>query len=264
MSIVTSGFLPEENLERTQLTRLLQKSYIRRLTLALSFNIFNPKLSDRFVNTLSLIINSEKILRCVAIKMSLGCFNFKDSFRALDSAFKETEKRTSSVIEPYLVIPFWQRLPEIFSSTAWSRERYRFMDSRVFAWPCAYVVDNKTNWLRVLELNPISLAIQGRAKNLKNLPLYKYDFCATIFWPSERNRHEISISADGVFYPRCCFANNGIQLGKLSSTSIPEVFKRKKQFQTKMLRLLLTDKREYTPEEMCDICRNFKKTHFDF
>jgi hypothetical protein len=263
LSIVTSGFLPDENRERARLAKLLQRPYISRISLGLSFNLFNPKIPKRFANTLSLIINSQKILRCVAIKMSLGCHNFRDSFKALNDAFRQIERRTSTEIDPFLVPPFF-KLPGMFSSTVWSRKRYWDMQNRVFAWPCIYVISNGTNWLRGIEFNPSSLVMQGRAKNLKNLPLYKYEFCPSVFIPGNWFSNEISISEEGVFYPRCCFSAKGIELGKLSTTSLPEVFRRKRQFESQILRLFLADKRMYTPQNMCEICRNFKKNHFDF
>jgi|GEM_PF-3265795 len=263
LSIVTSGFLPDENQERTQLIGLLQRPYISKVSLALSFNLFNPKIPERFANTLSLIINSQKILRRVAIKMSMGCNNFRDNFKVLENAFRQVEKQTSTEIDPFLV-PLFSKLPEMFSSTVWSRERYQDMQNRLFVCPCIYVISNKANWLRGIELHPFSLVMQGRAKNMKNLPLYKYEFCPSVFVQANWFSNEISISEEGVFYPRCCFSTEGIELGKLSSTPLPEVFRRKRQFESQILRLFLNDKRMYTPQTMCEICKNFKETHFDF
>lgn len=263
LSVVTSGFLPDENQEKMQMTELLQRPYISKISFALSFNLFNPKTPERFTNALSLIISSQKVLRRVAIKMSLGCNNFSGNFKAFNDALRKVEKQTSTEIDPFLV-PFFSRLPEMFSSTVWSRERYQDMQKRTFVWPCIYVISNGTNWLRGIELQPFSLVMQGRAKNLKNLPLYKYEFCPSVFIQANWFSNEISISEEGVFYPRCCFSTEGIGLGKLSSTPLPEVFRRKRQFESQILRLFLGEKRMYTPQTMCDICRNFKETHFDF
>lgn len=262
LSIVTSGFLSNENQERTQIMRLLQKPYISKVSFALSFNLFNPKIPERFVNTLSLVINSQKILQRVAIKMSMGCHNFKDSFKALNDAFRQVERQTSTEIDPFLVHPSL-KLPEMFSSMVWSWERYWDMQNRLFVWPCIYAISNGTNWLRGIVFLPFSLAMQGRAKNLKNLPLYKYEFCPTVFASGNYLSNEISISEEGVFYPRCCFSTKGIAFGKLSSTPLLEVFRRKRHFESHILRLFLGEKRMYTPETMCEICRNFKETHFD-
>ena len=264
VNIVTSGFLPDETLERSQVVKLFQRPYIRKLTLAFSFNLFNPKFPARLANSLAFVINSEKILRGLVIKLCLGLRNFRDSYIALADVFQEVQIQTASEISPFFVPPYWQSLPERFSSTIWSRERFREMNNRVFVWPCVYVVDNHTNWLKTIEIRPLSLTTVGRAKNLKDLPFWKYDFCPAIFWPSDKSTDKLFLGAGGTYFPTCCSDKEGIRLGKLSITPIPEVLRRKKLFSSKMLRLLLADKREYTPEEMCDICKDFKEVHFDF
>jgi hypothetical protein len=264
----------------------------------LSFNLFNPSFPERLINSLTMIMKHRSKMGLTYIRHCLSRELFGASYRSLYDSINEFIKRTQSEILPIMTfIPSDQLgfakdffLPERrliqrkgekslekskqkekeqqgweWEPQRWSEwEETQFM-AESYLYDLFSIVGNVGYGVFPLIIQPFSLAITGRAKNLELTPICGFH-CDAVHQRFNAGWTKIVVGANGSIYPNMdCVDFEEMSLGKLGVDSLDTILNRKADFSSRILKYILADGRFFDWDGgICEICKSIKTAKFDF
>jgi len=253
--IVTSGFLKNDP-EIGLFKKVLARRYIIKVRFRLSFNSYAKSFPERLETTLDLLLNSKAL--GFAIQSCISYQTFEKTYKQLEKILRKGKFRK------YLSVPktFDPSYIRIYTDSR------RFIPLDVLA---EESILEDTLWVGLCKnkkrikfflIDYFFLCHGGRAKNLTQEET-RITFCSALSSTPYLNR--LIIDHDKKVYPHCpCLPIKGMDMGIFGKDSMEDLLQKSDNFRTAIVREILNDKRMFTPDSACDICKGlvFEKRIF--
>lgn len=268
VSVITSGFLPEEEYERENLEKIIRSKSVGRIEICLSFHVFGKRFRERFKNTLRFLMRRPQVRR-VDVKMTYNSETIGPTILQFQNVLQELawEESPLSTVNEYGIDFLAGGVKQFIGSSSlkglvsdYSEENAYKIMAGLLTVPFKYVFRRECARKEPLEvwLYPQEVSLFGKGAKIKTKRRTHPYQCATLFGgspPFADNVASVHVGSDGFYYPSCgCPYDEKLRLGKAGSDSVMDALKRLARFEYLAAKEMRPRKLEFYEKIPCMEC----------
>lgn len=273
VAIVTSGFLPEEKVEKRNVEEIMKLKNAEKVEFSLSFHTLGRRFNERFKNTLGYLMKQPHV-RKVGVKMTYYDKTIGQTiinFQKVICELAREESPMSSVneygldvsdegVRRFLRLPILEKLVNHYSE-----KNMHIIMASLLTLPFKYIFRREYASKEPLEvwLFPQEVSLHGKGANIDIKRRTQPYQCATIFGDAPlfaRHAAHLHIGFDGNYYPSCgCPYDESIRLGTVGIDPLIKVLERLVRFEFETVERMSLRRHEFHGKIPCSECIRITK-----